>query len=133
MAADVASKLGFYLVYVFIFSIGLMFAIGFSSIEGKFIIKNQNVETSVVIDAIVKCFSEERRFGEIDESNFIDSTSLKDCAGTRNSFDIKLIKTDGQNKRVKFGELGIVQADTRYVLVDRRPARLEVSYTKNGA
>ncbi len=133
MGGILGSKLGFYIFYILLFTIGIVQVARLINIEGEYIFKIADAEDRVVVYRIIKCASENNRFGIIDESKF-DEEILKNCLGGKYSFSTSLKKSEGLNKRVEAGSLEKDVRDiARYVIVNGKGAKLEVRYSKNVA
>ena len=127
MAGIIASKTGFYLVYIFVFVVAVVLVANYSNVENKFDFNLDFVKDSVVINRVVKCLSEENKFGEINEAK-LTQDNLKQCFGDRYSFIIELKKLDGLDKDFELGKTNELKQVKRYVLVDKKSAVLEVGY-----
>jgi len=127
MSGMIASKTGFYLMYIFIFVVGITIVANYTNVESKFDSNLEIVQDSVVAERTVKCLSKENEFGEIDESKLTED-SLRNCFGERYSFIIKLKKFDGIDKQLTVGNSNQLKQAKRYVLVDGKSAVLEVGY-----
>src|SRR3989344_6834599 len=127
MAGIIASKTGFYLVYIFVFVIAVVLVANYSNVENKCDFNLDSVKDSGVINRVVKCLSEENKFGEINEAK-LTQDNLKQCFGDRYSFIIELKKLDGLDKDLELGKVSELKQVKRYVLVDKKSAVLEIGY-----
>lgn len=130
MSGVVGHKSGFLIAYIFIFSFGAVLTASYIKTENLYDVKLDSVEDSVVINRVIKCFSEKGNFGIIDEMRFSKDVLLG-CMGDKYGLDVKLRKLEGKNNAVEIGALGEMRTVSRYVLVDGKGAKLEVGYTKN--
>jgi hypothetical protein len=131
MAGIVVDKMGFWVCWFIILIIGTLAVKAFVFVEGEFDFKLEKVEDSVVVNRVVKCFSEEE-FGMIDETKF-NEASLRKCMGSKYNLKVDLRKLRGRDRHLEFGELGEFREINRYVIVDGGGARLEVGYSENVA
>jgi len=138
MSGIIASKTPYYLVYVLLFTVGLIYVSKFTQVEAKYVVKLEDLKESVIVNRVVKCLSEENRFGVMDEANF-DVATLSGCFGdVEKGFKVKLVKKEASGGTPLMIETGNIDALTgvkRYVLVETneglRAARLEVEYNQN--
>ena len=130
----ISEHIGYVIGYIILLTMSVLFAANFASVEGKFLVKMDNAENSVVADRIVKCFSRDGDFGVVDTSKFNDKNGnevLRKCMGEKYAFSIKL-GMEGNSVLIEGGKLGQTRLVNRYVVVDGKPGKLEVSYSKNG-
>lgn len=138
MSGIIASKTPYYLVYVLLFTVGLIYVSKFTQVEAQYVVKLDDLKESVIVNRVVKCLSEENRFGVMDEANF-DVATLSGCFGdVERGFRVKLVRKEASGGTPLFVEVGNTDQLTkvkRYVLVETngglRPARLEMEYNKN--
>jgi hypothetical protein len=127
----IASKMGFYIVFVLLFTLAIGYSLKF--IEGREINKIDflELEDSVVMNRVVNCLSK-GSFGDIDSLKF-DGYYLRNCLSNDNyGF---LIELNGEEDLV-YG-LGELSSNSRYVerfvIYEGKEARLKVRYSKNVA
>ena len=138
MAGVIASKTGYYLLYVFLFTVAVVYVASFTQPERDYVFKLGDVEDGVVANRVIRCFSEENNFGVIDVAKF-DINTLKKCFGeSKYNLRIKLNRKKGQIiEPLEMGNLDEVRIIRRYVLMDEGgkygAVRLEIGYNKNAA
>lgn len=120
---------GFILGYILLLGIAVGFTLGFISVEDKFVDKLDYIEDSVVANRVVRCFSEEDEFGVIDISKF-NNEILENCMDEKYLFIIKLVRAENGNIDLETGTIKQERVANRYVVVDGKPAKLEIGYDK---
>ena len=137
MAGVIASKsTGFIVWYIILIGVATLMVASSINVEGQYNIRLDNVEDGVVINKVVRCFSEEGNFGVIDPTKFHESSYLEildKCFGNKYNFDLELKRLEGENVNLEFGEQGTMTEVSRYVLINEadkgnKGARLEVRY-----
>lgn len=124
----VSQHVGFIIGYIFLLAITVGFAASFLSVEDKFSTKLDLVEDSVVADRVVKCFSEDGKFGVVNISKFNDEI-LSKCMGDKYLLNVKLSRLEGGDLIIENYNLRQSRVAHRYVVVEGKAAKLEVSYS----
>lgn len=119
--------IGFIIGYIFLVALAFGLAAITSPVENKFLVKLDYIEDSVVVNRVVRCFSDEREFGIVDTAK-VNEETLVNCMGDKYLFDIRLTRSEGSDIRVETGNPGQVRVVKRYVVLDGKPAKLEVNY-----
>jgi|SRR3989344_3404139 len=132
MAGIVAGKMGFYIGYILLFTAAFFYGLKFVHSEVQLDFKINDIEDSVVINRMIRCFSEDNEFGVFDNAKVSDGR-LKKCFGRKYNFAVKLDRQIGESKRLSMGNLQEPRHVVRYVIVDNSATRLEVDYSKNAA
>ena len=131
MSGIVASKTGFYLVYILLFTATFFYGIKFTHSEAQLNSQINEIEDSVVVNRVIKCFSDEE-FGVVDNAK-VSEENLRKCLGGKYNLAVKLIKQIGETEAFSIGKLGEHRHIVRSVIVENSVARLEVDYSKNAA
>jgi hypothetical protein len=138
MSGIIASKTPYYIVYILLFTVGLIYVSKFTQVEAQYVVKLEDLKESVIVSRVVKCLSEESRFGVMDEAKF-DAKTLRGCFGdVERGFKVQLVKKEasgGTSLMIETGNIDKLTGVKRYVLVETnkglRAARLELGYNKN--
>ncbi|MEK6856434.1 MAG: hypothetical protein AABX49_00305 [Nanoarchaeota archaeon] len=123
----ISQHIGFIIAYIFLLVIAVGFAASFISVENKFSAKLDYVEDMVVVNRVVRCVSEDKEFGVISISKFSDET-LSKCMGDKYLLNVKLYRLEGENLIIENYNLRPSRVVNRYVVVEGKAAKLEVSY-----
>ena len=127
-----ASKTGFYIAYILLFTLAVGYSIKF--IQQGEINKESlfRIEDNVIINRVIGCLST-NNFGEFDESK-INEVELRKCLKSNvYNFFIR-IETGKKLYDVNLGEVVIFDREVkRFVLLNKEEGILTVRYNKNVA
>jgi hypothetical protein len=126
----VAAKAGFYIVFLFLFALGIGYSLKFLSEEDFRKADFIEIEKSILMNRVIGCLSG-ASFGEIDEIKF-NENNLKKCLNNEDyQFFISLTKNDGDVVSVSWGQLALdARGSTRFVLFEEEKARLRMAFSK---
>lgn len=129
MTSIVADKTLFWIWWFVIIIFGSLFVKGFVLSETKYDLRLDNIESSVVANRAVKCFSEENNFGVIDKTK-TNNDRLEKCFGGRYDMKIDFSVLSSENiPNVEIGNVnGEMKTANRFVIIDGKGAMMEVSY-----
>ena len=124
-----ASKFGFYIVFILLFSLSLVYALKLIERTELTDVKFDEIEKKVMVNRVISCLSGDN-FGEIDINKF-NEFEVRKCF-PNNDFNLRVLLDNGVDpKRIVLGDITQGKSTGRFVLVDGERARLGVSYLKD--